>query len=168
MPIQLPIGQGKLFEGVCDPVSEKSVIWPRGKFGAEFEVDDQIPDGMADEIADCREDLIKKAVGQDEEALEACLGRGEPPPVDVLNKHLRNGALGLDFAPVPCGTAFKNKGVQPLLDAGVGYPPSPLDLDGAKGKAPRGLRRGTCPRERSGREVLRSRSRWLRTLSLAR
>ncbi|CAK0845933.1 unnamed protein product [Prorocentrum cordatum] len=137
VPIQLPIGQGKTFAGVYDLVSEKSVTWLGDKLGAEFEVKDEIPDGMADVIAEYRESLIETAVEMDEQALEAYLESGEPPSVDVLKKCIRKGTLGFDFVPVLCGTAFKNKGVQPLLDAVVDYLPSPTDLEDTRGKDPK-------------------------------
>jgi elongation factor G len=137
VPIQLPIGSGKSFEGVYDLVTEKSLVWLEDKLGAKFEVRDEIPAGMEDKIAEYRENLVEKAVEQDEAVLEAYLESGEPPSVDELKKCIRKATIGFDFVPVLCGTAFKNKGVQPLLDAVVDYLPSPLDLEDTKGKDPK-------------------------------
>merc|ERR1719343_656758 len=126
VPIQLPIGSGKSFEGIYDLVSQKSLIWLGDKLGAEFEVRDEIPAGMEDVIAEYRENLVERAVEQDEAVLETYLETGEAPSVAELKKCIRKATIGFDFVPVLCGTAFKNKGVQPLLDAVVDYLPSPL------------------------------------------
>jgi elongation factor G len=137
VPIQLPIGSGKSFEGMYDLVSEKSLIWLEDKLGAKFEVRDEIPAGMEDLIAEYRENLVEKAVEQDEAVLEAYLESGEPPSVAEMKRCIRKATIGFDFVPVLCGTAFKNKGVQPLLDAVVDYLPSPLDIEDTVGKDPK-------------------------------
>mmetsp|Transcript_61536 Transcript_61536/g.190589 ORF Transcript_61536/g.190589 Transcript_61536/m.190589 type:complete len:515 (-) Transcript_61536:152-1696(-) len=115
----------------------KTLMWRGEEMGAKFDVLDEIPEGMEDLVAEYREKLIEKAVEQDEEAMEAYLETGEEPSMEVLQKCIRKGTLSFDFVPVLCGTAFKNKGVQPLLDAVNDYLPSPLDLPPTKGKNPK-------------------------------
>mmetsp|Transcript_130755 Transcript_130755/g.317606 ORF Transcript_130755/g.317606 Transcript_130755/m.317606 type:complete len:699 (+) Transcript_130755:2-2098(+) len=137
LPIQLPIGAAATYKGLFDLVNMKTLIWKGDEMGAKYDVLDEIPEGMEDLVAEYREKLIEKAVEQDEEALETYLETGEAPSVDVLKKCIRAGTLNFDFVPVLCGTAFKNKGVQPLLDAICDYLPSPLDLPPTKGKNPK-------------------------------
>merc|ERR1719277_255659 len=136
VPIQLPIGSGLDFKGMFDLVQMKALIWKGEEMGAKFDILDEIPEGMEDVIAEYREKLVEKAVEQDEEELEKYFETGEAPSVEVLKKCIRKGTLSFAFVPVLCGTAFKNKGVQPLLDAVVDYLPSPLDLPETKGKNP--------------------------------
>merc|ERR1712151_518875 len=128
VPIQLPIGSGMEFKGVFDLVNMKSLIWKGDKLGAQFDVLDEIPEGMEDVVEEYREKLVEKAVEQDEEALEAYFETGEAPSVEVLKKCIRKATISFSIVPVLCGTAYKNKGVQPLLDAVIDYLPSPLDL----------------------------------------
>ncbi|OLQ04317.1 Elongation factor G-2, chloroplastic [Symbiodinium microadriaticum] len=137
VPIQLPIGKGSSFKGVFDLVEMKSMIWTGGELGAKYDVTDDIPEGMEEEVEKWREKLIEKAVEQDEEVLEAYLESGEPPSLEDLKKCIRKGTLSFSLVPVLCGTAFKNKGVQPLLDAVCDYLPSPVDLPPTKGKNPK-------------------------------
>jgi len=137
VPIQLPIGAADTFKGVYDLVNMKTLIWKGEEMGAAFEVTDDIPEGMEDLVAEYREKLIEKAVEQDEEVLEAYLETAEEPSVEKLKMCIRKGTLGFDLVPVLCGTAFKNKGVQPLLDAVIDYLPSPLDLPPTTGKNPK-------------------------------
>jgi len=137
LPIQLPIGAAASFKGVFDLVRMKSLIWLGGELGAKFEESDDIPEGMEDLIAEYREKLIEKAVEQDEEAMDAYLDSGEAPSLETLKACIRKGTLSFDFVPVLCGTAFKNKGVQPLLDAVCDYMPSPMDLPPTRGKNPK-------------------------------
>lgn len=137
VPIQLPIGKGGSFKGVFDLVEMKSMIWTGGELGAKYDVTDEIPEGMEEEVEKWRENLIEKAVEQDEEVLEAYLESGEPPSLEDLKKCIRKGTLSFSLVPVLCGTAFKNKGVQPLLDAVCDYLPSPVDLPPTKGKNPK-------------------------------
>merc|ERR1712151_518898 len=93
--------------------------------------------GMEDQVEEYREKLVEEACAMDEEVLEAYLESGEPPSVEGLRKCIRKGTIDFEFVPVMCGTAFKNKGVQPLLDAVVNYLPSPLDLPPTQGKNPK-------------------------------
>jgi len=137
VPIQLPIGSGLEFKGLFDLVQMKSLIWKGEEMGAKFDVLDEIPEGMEDLVKEYREKLVEKAVEQDEEELEKYFETGEAPSVEVLKKCIRKATLAFAFVPVLCGTAFKNKGVQPLLDAVVDYLPSPLDIPDTQGKNPK-------------------------------
>lgn len=137
LPLQLPIGSGDGFKGVFDLVTMKSLIWKGDGLGAEFDVLDDIPADMADKIQGMRMSLIETAVEQSEEAMDKFLESGEEPSVEVLKACIRKGTLNFDFVPVLCGTAFKNKGVQPLLDAVVDFLPSPVDLKTTEGKNPK-------------------------------
>jgi len=128
---QLPIGSEAEFIGLVDLVKMKAVIWKDESLGAEFEEAD-IPDDLSDKAAEYREKLVETALEQDDVALEAYL-EGEEPNEVTLNKCIRSGTIAGDFVPVLCGSAFKNKGVQPLLDAVVSYLPSPTDVDAIKG-----------------------------------
>ena len=129
---QLPIGVESDFVGVVDLVRMKAIRWLDETLGAEFEVTD-IPADMAEQAATYRAELVELAVEQDEAALEAYLD-GTEPDEDTLRACIRKGTLASAFVPVLCGSAFKNKGVQPLLDAVVDYLPSPSDVGNVKGE----------------------------------
>ena len=124
--LQLPIGEESNFTGVVDLVGQRAIVWKDESLGAEFE-ECPIPAELAEEAETYRHRLIEAAVEQDDAAMEAYL-EGEEPSVDTLKACIRKGATGLKFVPVLLGSAFKNKGVQPLLDAVVDYLPSPLDV----------------------------------------
>jgi len=128
---QLPIGAEADFVGLVDLIAMKAIIWKDETLGAEFEITD-IPDDLADQAAEYREKLVETALEQDDVALEAYL-EGEEPNEDTLNKCIRSGTIAGDFVPVLLGSAFKNKGVQPLLDAVISYLPSPTDVAAIKG-----------------------------------
>jgi len=129
--LQLPIGAESNFVGIVDLVRMKAIIWKDESLGAEFVVGD-IPDNLKAQAADYRAKLIETAVEMDDAALEAYLG-GEEPNEDVLKKCIRKGTVDSKFYPVILGSSFKNKGVQPLLDAVVDYLPSPIDVAAVKG-----------------------------------
>ncbi len=129
--MQLAIGAEENFTGLVDLVTMKAIIWKEETLGAEFEEAD-IPDDLAEEAALHREKMIEKALEQDDTALEAYL-EGTEPDEETLRKCLRSGTISGDFIPVFLGSAFKNKGVQPLLDAVVDYLPSPIDVAAIKG-----------------------------------
>jgi len=129
--MQLPIGAEENFTGLVDLVTMKAIIWKEETLGAEFEEAD-IPDDLAEEAALHREKMLETALEQDDTALEAYL-EGTEPDVETLRKCLRSGTISGDFIPVFLGSAFKNKGVQPLLDAVVDYLPSPIDVAAIKG-----------------------------------
>jgi len=129
--LYLPIGLEADLKGLVDLVHNRAIIWKDESLGAEFFYE-EIPADMADEAAEYREKLIELAVEQDDDAMEAYL-EGNEPDVATLKKLIRKGTLAQAFAPVCCGSAFKNKGVQPLLDAVVDYLPSPLDIPDVQG-----------------------------------
>jgi elongation factor G len=132
--LYLPIGIEGGFKGLVDLVENRAIIWLEESLGAKFEYQD-IPEDLADKAAEARMNLIELAVEQDDEAMEAYL-EGTEPDTATLKKLLRKGTLAMAFVPVVCGSAFKNKGVQPLLDAVVDYLPSPLDVPAIKGILP--------------------------------
>ncbi|WP_299193250.1 elongation factor G [uncultured Erythrobacter sp.] len=132
--LYLPIGIEASLTGLVDLVNQRSITWKNEDLGAEYVYGD-IPADMADEAAEYREKLIELAVEQDDDVMEAYL-EGEEPDAVTLKKLIRKGTLNQSFVPVLCGSAFKNKGVQPLLDAVVDYMPSPLDVDAIKGVKP--------------------------------
>jgi len=133
--LQLPIGTESDFLGVIDLVSMEAIVWRGEDLGASFDVIpldecndiDLVDDALKAKAAEYHETLVELAVEQDEDVLMAYL-EGEMPDVPTLKSLIRKGTLNLEFVPVLTGTAFKNKGVQPLLDAVVDYMPSPLDV----------------------------------------
>jgi len=131
MVLQLPIGLESAFVGVVDLVENHAIVWLEESLGAKFEIRD-IPDDMKDAAAEARMHLIEMAVEQDDDIMEAYLG-GEEPDVATLKRLIRKGTLNFSFVPVLTGSAFKNKGVQPMLDAVVDYLPSPLDVPPIQG-----------------------------------
>ncbi len=132
--LQIPIGAESEFAGLVDLIKMKAVVWKDETLGAEFEYID-IPEDLQARAEEFREKMIETAVEQDEAAMEAYLEDGEVSD-DQLKACIRKGTIGLDFIPVVCGSAFKNKGVQPLLDAVVDYLPSPVDVPSIKGVHP--------------------------------
>lgn len=132
--LYLPIGAESDFKGLVDLVEQRAIIWKDESLGAEFFYE-EIPADLVDEAAEYRSKLVELAVEQDDEAMEAYL-EGNEPDVATLKKLIRKGTLGQAFVPVLCGSAFKNKGVQALLDAVVDYLPSPLDIEDVQGINP--------------------------------
>ncbi len=133
--LYLPIGAESDLKGVVDLVNMRGIVWQNEDLGAKYEFID-IPDDLADKAAEYREQLVEMAVEQDDDAMEAYLESGEAPDAATLKKLIRKGTMARAFVPVLCGSAFKNKGVQPLLDAVVDYMPSPLDVPAIKGVLP--------------------------------
>jgi elongation factor G len=131
--LQLPIGAGEGFVGLVDLLKMKQVFWKEGTFGADFEYLD-IPDDLKDKAAEYRERLLDAAVEQDDAVMEKYLS-GSDISEDELKACIRKGTINQSFVPVLCGSAFKNKGVQPLLDAVVDYLPSPLDIGKVDGSS---------------------------------
>lgn len=129
--LQLPIGSEADFVGVIDLVKMQAIIWHEESLGAEFSYED-IPADLKEKADEYRARLVEMAVEQNDEAMEAYL-EGEEPSEEVLKACIRKGAISRAFTPVLLGTAFKNKGVQPLLDAVVDYLPSPLDVPAIEG-----------------------------------
>lgn len=134
--LYLPIGIEGGFKGLVDLVENRAIVWLEESLGAKFEYQ-EIPDDLKDKAAEARTNLIELAVEQDDAAMEAYLD-GNEPDTATLKKLIRKGTLNMAFVPVVCGSAFKNKGVQPLLDAVVDYLPSPLDVPAIKGILPDG------------------------------
>jgi elongation factor G len=134
--LQLPIGSEAGFSGVIDLLTLKGVVWKDDTLGADF-FEVEIPAELVDRAAEYRADLIELAIEQDETALDAFLG-GVEPSVETLKACIRRGTIAGDFVPVTCGAAFKNKGVQPLLDAVIDYLPSPIDVGAITGTIPDG------------------------------
>jgi elongation factor G len=129
--IQLPIGSENNFRGIVDLVRMKGVIWEEEGLGAKYH-DIDIPDDMLAQAKEYREKMIEAAVDLDDVAMAAYLD-GQEPDEATLKRLIRKATIGSIFFPVLCGSAFKNKGVQPLLDAVVDYLPSPLDVPPIKG-----------------------------------
>ena len=130
MVLQLPIGAESDFKGIVDLVRMKAVVWDDESLGAEFH-DEEIPADLVEVAKEYRDKLVEQAVEIDDAAMEDYL-EGKEIPTEKLMELIRKGTVSLKFLPVLCGSAFKNKGVQPLLDAVVAYLPSPLDVEAIK------------------------------------
>ena len=130
VPIQLPIGAEDNFEGIIDLVTMKEYLFKDETMGADYEVVD-IRAELLDDAQAAREHMIESVVETDEEWMEKYFG-GEEITEEEIKKALRVATIAGTVVPVLCGTAFKNKGIQPLLDAVVAYMPSPLDINGGK------------------------------------
>jgi elongation factor G len=129
--LYIPVGIEGGLKGLVDLVENRAIIWLDESLGAKFEYQD-IPDDLKDKAAAMRAELIETVVEQDDAAMEAYF-EGTEPDVATMKKLIRKGTLNFSFVPVLCGSAFKNKGVQPLLDAVVDYLPSPLDIPPVEG-----------------------------------
>ncbi len=129
--LQLPLGAENEFKGVIDLVEMKAIVWDDESLGASFH-DEEIPADLKDRAAEYREKLVELAVEQDETVMEAYLD-GKDIDVPTLKRLIRKGTCEVTFVPIFCGSAFKNKGVQPLLDGVVDYLPSPLEVPAIKG-----------------------------------
>ena len=129
--LYIPIGLEADLRGLVDLVENRAIIWKDEALGAEFFYE-EIPANLVDEAAEYRHQLIELVIDQDDDAMEAYLD-GKEPDVATLKACIRKGTLAQAFVPVCCGSAFKNKGVQPLLDAVVDYLPSPLDIPDVQG-----------------------------------
>ncbi len=129
--VQLPIGAENNFKGIIDLVRMVGVVWDDETLGAKYN-DVEIPADLADQAKEYREKLVEAAVELDDDAMTAYL-EGKEPDVATLKRLIRKATIESKFFPVFCGSAFKNKGVQPLLDAVVDYLPSPVDVPPVKG-----------------------------------
>ena len=139
--IQLPVGAGgpesnEPFAGLVDLVKMKALIWQDEELGAKWDEVD-IPDHMVDSANEYRERMMETIATSDEEVMEKYLG-GEDVSIEEIKRAIRAGTLAGDFVPILCGSAFKNKGVQPMLDAVIDFLPSPLDIEPAHGTNLRG------------------------------
>ena len=132
MVLTWPIGVESEFKGIVDIVKMKALIWHDEQLGAKFD-EIEIPAEYAEKAAELRATLVEMAVEEDDILMEAYLEAGKEPSYEDLQRCIRKGAIHFKFVPVMCGSAFKNKGVQPLLDAVVAYLPSPLDIPPVKG-----------------------------------
>ncbi|HZP45245.1 MAG TPA: elongation factor G [Candidatus Binataceae bacterium] len=130
--IQLPIGVEERFRGIIDLIEPRALVWDEDRLGANFRVE-PVPPEMADEVAQAREKLIEALADHDDRLMELYL-EGETPEPAMLRRALRAATLKLEATPVLVGSAFRNKGVQPMLDAVVEYLPAPVDLPPVMGK----------------------------------
>jgi elongation factor G len=133
VPIQLPIGAESEFQGIVDLVRMKAIVY-KDELGTEQEVVD-VPEGLVERATAAREHLLEEVSHYDDELLELILEEGDISE-DLLKRAIRKATLSTKLTPVLCGSSFKNKGVQPLLDAVVDYLPSPLDVPPVTGEAP--------------------------------
>ncbi len=131
VPVQIPHGKESNLTGVIDLIEEKYYYFKDEKLGAEFEVL-EIPDDYKEEAAKMREELIEKVSEYDDDLMNKFI-EGEMPTVEELKKAIRKATISIDIVPVFCGSAFKNKGVQQLLDGVVDYLPSPVDIAAIEG-----------------------------------
>jgi len=132
--VQLPLGVEENFRGVVDLVRMKAIVWDDEALGSTYKVE-EIPADMADAAAAAREKLLEAVADLDEALMEKYLG-GQALTEDEIRSTVRKGTIAMKLVPVLCGTAFKNKGVQTLLDAVVDYLPSPVDIPAVKGDDP--------------------------------
>ena len=137
LPLQLPIGEEDKFQGVVDLVEMKAIVWEGGELGARYH-DEPIPTDLAEKAREYRQLLLDTALSVDDSAMEEYFDKGEVS-VATLKRCVKAGTISGAFRPVLCGTAFKNKGVQPLLDAVLDYLPSPVDVPGIKVAAEEGV-----------------------------
>jgi elongation factor G len=141
--LYIPVGIEGGLKGLVDLVENRAIIWLDESLGAKFEYQ-EIPADLVDKAAAMRAELIETVVEQDDAAMEAYF-EGNEPDVATMKKLIRKGTLNFSFVPVLCGSAFKNKGVQPLLDAVVDYLPSPLDIPPVDGLKLDGITPDTRP-----------------------
>jgi elongation factor G len=137
LPLQLPIGIEDSFAGVVDLVEMKAIIWEGGDLGAKFH-DEEIPANLLEQAKEYRQLLLDTALSVDDAAMEEYFENDNDVSVETLKRCIKIGTISGAFRPVLCGTAFKNKGVQPLLDAVLDYLPSPVDVPGIKVAAEEG------------------------------
>ncbi len=132
--LQIPYGSESNLKGVIDLVKNKAIVWANEDLGANYEYVD-IPEDLKETAEKYRSEMVELAVEQDEEVLEKYLD-GEEPDEKTLNKCIRKGTINFEFVPILTGSAFKNKGVQPLLDAVVNFMPDPSEVQQATGTVP--------------------------------
>jgi len=132
--MQLPVGAEDNFKGIVDLISQKAIIWDESTLGAKFRFED-VPSDMKDLVHEYRDKLIEAAADFDEGVMEKYMD-GKQPTEDELKKAIRKGTIQMDITPVICGSSFKNKGIQPLLDSVLEYLPSPIDIAAIKGINP--------------------------------
>lgn len=135
VPVQIPVGAEDEFKGVVDLITMKAIIWEEETLGAKYHYE-EIPEDLKDLAEEYREKMIEALADVDEEIMMKYL-EGEEISEEEIKQAIRKGTIELKFFPMLCGSAFKNKGVQPLLDAVVDYLPSPLDVPPIKGINPK-------------------------------
>ncbi|MFQ6618131.1 MAG: elongation factor G [Fidelibacterota bacterium] len=135
IPIQLPLGTGDLFTGIIDLLEMKAILYNESTYGTTYEIS-EIPKDLLSKASEYRTRIVEEAAYYDDEIAEKYLG-GEEIPIKQLNNALRKAALNVSIVPVLCGSAFKNKGIQRLLDAVINYLPSPIDVPPIEGINPR-------------------------------
>jgi elongation factor G len=134
IPLHVPIGEEEKFRGVVDVLRERALVWDGDDLGQSFR-EEEVPAALRQTVASYRERAIEAAADSDEELMARYL-EGQPIPAEAIKKGLRDATLSQRAVPVLCGSAFRNKGVQPLLDAVVDYLPSPLDVPPVEGRHP--------------------------------
>ena len=134
LPIHMPIGAENEFAGLINLITMQEWVWTSEDLGASWELRDIRPD-LKDKAEEMRAELIEIAIEQDDDAMEKFL-EGEEPDIETLQGLIRKGTLNMSFVPVLCGSAFKNKGVQPMLNAVIDYLPGPLDVPSYMGFKP--------------------------------
>lgn len=132
----LPIGSEQTYEGNVDLLTRKAIRWKGDDLGAKYDINDDIPADMKDQVEEYRHKLIEKIVETDETLLDKYLN-GTEPTLEELRAALRRATIGYQLVPIYAGTSLRNKGVQPLLDAVVEYLPSPMDLKEIEGHNPK-------------------------------
>ena len=135
VPLQIPIGAEETFKGVVDLITNKAIVWNDEDMGMTYKVID-IPEDIKDTVEEWRQKLIESVAEYDDHLLEKFFEDPESITEDEMNKAIREAVIDMSFSPVLCGSAFKNKGVQALLDAVCAYLPSPLDLPPVEGTNP--------------------------------
>ncbi len=135
VPVQLPLGREDGFRGIIDLVRMTAIVWDEDTLGAKYH-EEQVPENLRDEVAAARETLMESLADVNDSLLEKYLG-GEEVEVGELSSAIRQATIGLKIVPVLCGSAFRNKGVQPMIDAVIDYLPSPLDVPPLSGIDPR-------------------------------
>ena len=134
VPVNMPVGREENFKGIVDLIKMQAFIWTGEELGAKYNVED-IPADLKEEAKKWREKLVEAAAEEDEALMEKYLN-GETIAEEELEKAIRKATIAFKIVPVICGSAFKNKGVQPMLDAVVKYLPSPLDIPSVQGHVP--------------------------------
>jgi elongation factor G len=132
VPIQIPIGGEDTFKGVVDLIEMKALVWKTEDLGASYDTS-EIPEELAEQAAEYREKMLEAAAEADEALMDKYLG-GTALTTDEIRAGLRKGCIAMKLVPMICGSSFKNKGVQPMLDSIVAYLPSPLDVPSIEGK----------------------------------
>ncbi len=136
IPLQIPIGAEETFRGVVDLITNEAIVWNEDDFGMTFEVID-MPEDLVDTVAEWREKLLEAVAEYDESLMEKFFEDPDSITEEEMRKAVREAVMDMAFVPMMCGSAFKNKGAQAVLDAVCAYLPSPVDIDGVEGIDPK-------------------------------